>query len=356
MRIHRNIIIAFIIIKDSVYTGFIKSLLTLSTVTLTTPVFQGCEMSTHPMDGDFTEETKTTSVKLAVHQPPETRIRTLDAFVYNDDALKRIDSYQRSEDLSDGEVMIGSCGGKKIVVLCANAQWEDIELEDVYSLQNAATLKADLENEDISRPVMSALAHIDAGSQTVISLERLSSEIELRSVRSDFSGKPYDGEHITDARAYLTNVNATYRIISGEEDLIERIINHRSLIQDDILNLKSRSIILDSIGTITSRHTYPGIRFLCYPNTTEEESLGTPFTRLVLEGKIQGETFYWPININRGCGTGHEGIERNRRYVYDIIIKSKGTKDPDIPIIPYMAETLFETDKWIEKEPYHVTF
>jgi hypothetical protein len=114
--------------------------------------------------------------------------------------------------------------------------------------------------------------------------------------------------------------------------------------------------ITDTLETINPSHTYPGVRLLCYPNLASEETLGTPFTRLVIEGKIQGETWYWPINVNRDCGTDHEGIERNMRYIYDITIKSKGTKDPNTPIIPEMAETIFKTERWEEKEPYYVAF
>ena len=137
---------------------------------------------------------------------------------------------------------------------------------------------------------------------------------------------------------------------------MERIINHRSLIPEDTMRFKNKRQIIDNLQTINSSVTYPGIRLLCYPNISTQESIGTPFTRLVIEGKIQGETWYWPININRDSGSGHEGISRNRRYVYDITIRSRGTKDPDTPIVPEMAVTTFTTEKWEEKEPYHVSF
>lgn len=347
---------AFTIFHNSVYTFFIKSVLILSTVVLTIPVLQGCGIKAHPLDSDFTEEKDISSVKLAVLKSEEEQIRSLDAFVFNNDQLNRIDCYQRIDGFSGAEVLIGSGTGRKLILLCANAPWEKIRWADVYSLHKASALKVDLEQEDSRWPVMTDLTDIEAGGDGHAVLERLTGEVELRSIRCDFTGKPYDGESITDAIAYLTNVNGTCSIVPSEYPVMERIINHRGLIPDDIQCFKDPEIILDSIGVICFMRSCPGIRLLCYPNTFQEESISTPFTRLVIEGKIQGDTWYWPININRGAGNDHEGVERNHRYVYDLTIRSKGTKDPDIAITHEMAETEFITEKWEEKESYHVSF
>lgn len=348
--------IAFALSGNSVHLISTKSWLILSLVILTFPVEQGCSKHEHPQDSDFTEAPPRSSVKLAVRQSEDALVHSLDAFVFNDDALKRIDCYQRSDNGNSEELLIGSCSGSKIVLLCANTPWEKKKWEEVSSYQKAASLKVNLEDEDEAYPIMSAVTAIKAGNATDITLERLTSVIELNSIRCDFTGKPYEGEEITDAKVYLTNVNGTCSIMPESVEPIERIINHGSLIQDDIIRFTHFCPIADSIGTIKISLTHPEIRLLCYPNTSREESIGTPFTRLVIEGKIQGETWYWPININRDCGSGHEGIERNMKYIYDITLRSKGTKDPDSPIVAQMAETRLETKKWKEKQPYHVSF
>ena len=85
---------------------------------------------------------------------------------------------------------------------------------------------------------------------------------------------------------------------------------------------------------------------------------------VVIEGKIQDETWYWPIDINRDSGPGEEGggpgegvgIERNRRYIFDVTIRGKGTKDPDMPVTSMMAETILKVQTWKEKEEYYVGF
>jgi hypothetical protein len=331
-------------------------MLVLSLVTLTVPVFPGCNKPIHPQDGDFTEEQIKSSVKIAVLKANESQIRSIDAFIFNDDKLRRIDSYQRNTELSGEEILIGSCSGNKVAILCANAPWEKLEWKDIHSFNKVASIRVNLEDEVREHPVMCATTHLNAGDGTAVTLERLTSEVELRSIRCDFSGKPYEGESITDVKMYLTNVNASCSIAPEGEYKIERIINHGGLIPEDVINMINVNTITDTLETINPSYTYPGVRLLCYPNIASEETMGTPFTRLVIEGKIQGETWYWPININRDCGTDHEGIERNMRYIYDITIKSKGTKDPNTPIVTEMAETIFKTERWEEKEPYYVVF
>ena len=356
MNTHRNNnLVAFAFSRNSVYK-VLQSYLVLSMVILTTPVFYGCEKHTHPLDGDFTEAAKKSSVKLAVLPAEDTHIRSIDAFIFNDDSLRRIDCYQRTDDFKEDELRIGSCRGNKIAVLCANPPWGKLEWKDVFSFNRTSSIKVNLEDEDSQYPVMSATVQMTAGDYMEVKMERLTSEVELRSIQCDFSGKPYEGESITDAKVYLTNVNATCSIVPDRGYTIERIINHGGLIPEDVINFRDSTHISKDLETISIKPSHPDIRLLCYPNLSVRETIGTPFTRIVIEGKIQGETWYWPISINRGCNTGHEGIERNRRYVYDITIRSKGTKDPDTPIVPEMAETTFKTERWKEKEAYHVTF
>ena len=188
----------------------------------------------------------------------------------------------------------------------------------------------------------------------------------LRSVSCDFSGKPYAGEQITDARVYLTNLNATCSLMPGEKETIERIINHKGLIQEDIKALKDSTLVVKHIGDFGQVCIHPSASLMCYPNTSREESLGTPMTRLVIEGKIQGETWYWPLDINRNGADGvgaddsggvtDYGVGRNCRYVFDVTITGKGTKDPDRPVTREMAETIFKIEQWNEKEEYSVAF
>jgi hypothetical protein len=298
-----------------------------------------------------------TSVKLAVHLNSVTPIRSVDALVFNDDRLQRLDCYQRFDNLPDKTLLIGSCAGSKMIALCANSQWKKDEWRAVDSYHRFKHIKADLTKEDRDFPWMSAIFTTDAGSDAAgVRLERLSSIIRLNSICCDFSGKPYCGEEISDARIYLTNISRLCSVTGEDPEKVETIINHGGLIRDDLESFNDSSLIISHLGTIGTTPAYHGVELLCYPNTAKHEDAGTPFTRLVIEGKIHDETWYWPININRGSGRDHEGIRNNMIYSYDIIITRKGTKDPDMPVTFDMAEVVSKVERWTEKDEYYVSF
>lgn len=358
MKTHRNIhtIIAFFNSHTSVHTDFIKSILILSTVTLIIPVLQGCSKSTHPQDGDFTEQDSTSSVKFAVHHPTTAKVHSIDALVFNDDPLQRIDCYQRTVGELKQILSVGSGSGDKIVLLCANLDWDADSWRRYNSFSKAREIKIDLETESRSNPIMATATYVHAGEHTEVMLERISSEIVLRSICCDFKGKPYAGESITDARAYLINVNGTSSVMPQKSDPVVRLINHGGLIDQDVMAFQDKSMILCDLGEISSKIIYPSCNLICYPNMVTEESMGVSYTRLVIEGKILGQKWYWPININRENSGQTGGIERNCQYIYDITIRSKGTKDPNTPITPEMTEIIFEAKTWTEKEEYHIAF
>ena len=81
---------------------------------------------------------------------------------------------------------------------------------------------------------------------------------------------------------------------------------------------------------------------------------GTPFTRLVIEGTVDGNVYYWPININRA--DGQKGIARNCRYVFDVKLRRLGHTDPDIPVEIEDAQITMEVEPWEDMEEYGVRF
>jgi hypothetical protein len=90
----------------------------------------------------------------------------------------------------------------------------------------------------------------------------------------------------------------------------------------------------------------------CYVNEPMEESIGSPITKLVIEGKIRGDTYYYPIKINPQGG----GIARGCRYNFDIVLTRAGVTDPDGELEEGDIEIIMEVEKWKEKEGYSVVF
>ena len=289
-------------------------------------------------------------------------IRHTDIFMFNDDALRRLDSYQRTE--GNGPVKAASRRGDKIMVIIANFPCSKEEWKHVNSYEGFMEEMSLLENETAGYPVMSAVLPVSAGSGGTChaDMERLVSEIRINSIRTDFSGREYDGEPLTDVKIYLTNVNASCKMLRGEDFRPEMIINPGFLDMNAVAGFRDPAMICREIEEdIGEDGIFPGISLYCYPSDEQEESAGSPFTRLVIEGKIRGNTYWYPITVNRGdfgisSGGDGRGIGRNSRYCYDITIRRTGTKDPDIPVCMEDVTVSCPVEPWEDKDDITIPF
>ncbi len=322
----------------------------------------GCHAPEPATEATFTGTGYEEPVRVAVLTQRKEEIESMDVFVFNNDNLHRLDCYQRFNETEEGIVAIASRKGNKKVAICANSGRERNDWKNINSHKALQEVMADLEEERRDRLFMSAETDITAGNlpgkAVAVHLEKLASEIILRSISCDFTGKPYEGEILKDAKVYLTNVNASCRIMSEGTIAPGRIINAGGLNQSDLEKFTDPGLVFRRIGRDIGPDIYKAdISLLCYPNCGTRESPGTPFTRLVIEGKIGNDTWYWPVDINRSAdANGRNGIERNCQYVYDIRITRKGSSDPDTPAKSEDIDIKFEIRKWDRKEEYAVHF
>lgn len=327
----------------------------LSLVSALPAVLSGCI----PEEAAPVETTTVTAVKVsAIRSAGASAVKTLDIFAFNDDRLQRMDSYMRYDDYSGETAEVASQAGNKIMFFCANGQRERYSWADVNCLASLDGIQVDLEKEDPAFPVMTASCRTVAGKSPddPVELKPLLSCIVLNSISCDFSGMSYEGSTIKDAKAYLTNVNAGCSLTADGMFLPQRIINAGMLNEEDMNEFRTPGMVSCSIATEIGRDMLrPSVCLYCYPNMSDKEGPGTPFTRLVIEGTIDGKTYYWPINVNRSGAEGN-GIGRNSRYVYDITIRRKGSLSPDIAIEATEADIKMTLRQWSEKEGYPVTF
>ena len=80
----------------------------------------------------------------------------------------------------------------------------------------------------------------------------------------------------------------------------------------------------------------------CYPNPADGTVFGQPVTRLVVEGKLRGVTYYYPIDL--------PGLEADTQYNLDITLTRTGTADPDIPAASGTILLQDEVLEWDERD------
>ena len=326
-------------------------------ILLTLPVLHGCE-SLHYSDRNFTAA-GTVPVKMAVHSKADLHEREIDMLIFADDRIRYLECWQKVRISEGGDVAIASMNGPKVMMACSGIDSKSHQdwmwVSSMESLKDAWT---ELEDETSDMRVLSGSCLFVAGDygHPELTLRSISSEVHLRSLRCDFKGRPYEGEKLSDIQVYLTNVNASCRIWDNTGEA-SRIINQGRFVMEDVSRFKDSSIIWQKIeGDVGDKVVQPDIRLRCYPNSSQEEGAGTPFTRLVIQGVLDGDTWYWPIDIGRDEGGLHSGIGSNCIYTYDIVLTRKGSADPDTAIRTGEASITMEVEKWEDKEGYTVEF
>lgn len=321
--------------------------------------FFGCDQARHDGTGSIYYDIKDSGTALPVRLLSKggTVKGDVDIFVFNDDALGRLDSYQRF--LYDGteDINTASRKGHKIIAAAVNAGKDMSGWSGINSFDGLKTTVIELRKEDPSHPAMCGTAIADMGDspECDVVLTPMLSEIHISSIRCDFSGKPYAGETLSDVRFYLINVNGMAELFRDGGFVPMSIVNAGALSETDMADMKHPDMLLRTIDEdIGSSPVNADCSLYCYPNESEEESAGSPFTRLVIEGRLGEELYYYPINVNRSDGGG--GIGRNCRYSYDIVLTRSGTKDPDIPADPTMVQIRSKVQPWYELDEDEIVF
>ena len=306
-------------------------------------VLCGCSDAEHPADEEIRRE-----IGIALTKSQDVK-GPLDIFVFKDDRMQRLDCYLRLEDFSmwRGGVVTGS--GDRIISFVTGIKKSKEDWTGITSRAALEKITANLEDESRDAAIMSGET-----TGSIVELTPLTSQICLERLSCDFTGKPYSDNCISDVKVYLTNINASCGILASGEISPTRILNQGRLSEKDLSGFKDKSLVYHRVTDPVEKYgRWTPIDFLCSPNNAPEEGPGTPFTRLVIEGKVDGMTFYWPVDINRDGG---QGIERGRRYTFDITITGKGVSDPDTPVSSEYIDINFKIKEWEEKEDCAILF
>ena len=264
-------------------------------------------------------------------QSYDNNIQTLEVFVFRinegkpDDGV--LDGYRKFTGAELGNLTnleVQTTTGKKMIYVVANSHrvnWKGINTRALFEEQTAS-----LKDEDVKNFIMigGAEVQLQLASTVSFTIRRLVSRIKVNSIKTAFAGGPYESMPLTDLKAYLINVQASKLIYNGAGDNFS-ILNNGKYIEEDSRGCAMQGLIADVISSPVYDDGYSVPHyFYCYENALENETGGNKFTRIVLEGKLNGTTYYYPIPI--------KGILRNNCYSIDITIKRPGSLDPNTDV------------------------
>ena len=250
----------------------------------------------------------------------KTSIQGLDLLFFQDAPLFRLDAYQHLNGVSGGRVTGTSSTAARKVVILSNYPTDTYAWSGIRSLGSLADLPFRLEDEDPAAPML--YGESEAGSMGRVTLRPMLAKITLRSIACEFSERPYAGERLQDVRAYLTYASQECRPFAPE-DPPSSWLNAGRLDEAGTAALAHPEIVLQTLTASLGGRIYPSAGFYCYPNPSDGSEFGSPVTRLVIEGKLRGTTYYYPIDL--------PGLEADVQYRMDVTLTRAGTTDPDTP-------------------------
>ena len=241
---------------------------------------------------------------------------------FQDAPLFRLDAYQHLDRVPGSSVTGTSTTAARKVVILSNYPADHSIWSSVRSLESLADLTFRLEDEDPAAPML--FGESAAGTMGQVTLRPMLAKITLRSIACEFSERPYAGEKLQDVRAYLTYASEECRPFAPE-DPASSWLNAGHLDEAGTTALSHPETIFQTITAALGGRIYPSAAFYCYPNPADGTAFGSPVTRLVIEGKLRGTTYYYPIDL--------PGLEADTQYRMDVTLTRAGTTDPDTPAV-----------------------
>lgn len=316
----------------------------LTTIFLS-PAFFSCEKT------GFPTLSKRFPVQIYILRSEKTTPGSLDLFFFHDDELQRLDAYQRIENPDDSPVNGIAGSGKHLVAAISNFPADSYSWKDIQSFTHLTDRQFHLEDENPENPFLFGLAHLEAGlSRTCkMSLRPMLAALTLRSVSCDFSGKPYEGKALEEVSIFLINVTGIVHPLDGDGVREDSFINPGFLDRKSLEGMAHPEMLYQELGMdFGAERKEVGCTLYAYPNPIEEESLGKPFTRFVIEGVLDGKRCYYPINI--------PSLYADRRYNMDITLTRMGSPDPDTAVEPGTVILEIKTRPWAEFDEYTVRY
>lgn len=261
-------------------------------------------------------------------QADDNNMQTLEVFVFRinegkpDDGV--LDGYRKftAPELAVlSNLEIRTTTGMKMIYVVANAHrenWRGVNTREIFERQTAL-----LAEDNVRDFIMtgSLETELQLASTVEIPIRRLVSRIQVGPIRTAFDGGPYEGLLLEDVKVYLTNVQAQKFIHDGSGSNL-KVLGNNGYNAEDAISCVMPGMIYEDLDTGISDVGYNSpVYFYCYENMPEKETDTEKFTRVVIEGVLDGVRYYYPIMLGK--------VERNNCYSLEVTISRPGALSPD---------------------------
>ena len=242
----------------------------------------------------------------------EETVESLQVFVFRKDGA--LDAWSSAQASS---LTLKCPAGDKDIVAVVNAP--EITISDKTALEEAVT---QLSDNAKGRYVMygSKAETVVASSSIEVPVSRKVARIAIHKITNAFSLEQYQDSELELSRIYLVNVagDAAYG-------------------KDAVPSVWHNMMQLDG-----SSYSVPHY-FYCYPNGTEQDSSdevwSARYTRLVVEVKVDGLPYYYPVSV--------PDIKSNHKYeITELKITRLGSDSPDEPVSVQEASFTVSVQDW----------
>ena len=224
-------------------------------------------------------------------------VRRLNIFVYDADGLRELLLERRYDFLPDSAVFY--CKARNVSVVAVADSPREFNSSALERYDSIELLTYSFSDDSPTQPVMSGQQDVESGGRGTLVLTPLLARI----ITGEVSNKLKGYVRLEDPRIYLENMNAS-----------AELLRTAGFLPSETLQSPPVKRLPFDIGVFSQT---PGTELFCYPNDSEEATIGNPATVFVLECEIQGATRRFSVPL--------PGIRRNSTTRVDITVTGETT-------------------------------
>lgn len=323
--------------------GITKTLYSAAAVAVAALLASSCILEHTCSDDDILKETinlrvlikscSSTTKSTTITAENEAAVNKLQVLVFSSNGT--LDAYAKVE--NQDSLSLECLSGQKSIYAIVNGP----DLDYIKYKDDLLTLPSYLSDNYTDSFVMWGTKTMTLSKSTSVSIpiSRIVSKVTLSKITRDMSSTPaFRDSDLVIENIYMINVPGNF-YLSGDVPSI--------WCNPSFNNYSCKDFLVDKVATalpdgesLDQKHT-----FYVYPNLTEKDTDSSSWsprhTRLVVEVKLDGEVYYYPVTLPE--------IESNKVYnISELVLTRPGVDTPDLIISKSEVDAALSISEWAE--------